>query len=52
MITTETLISLAKSHRLDWHCRHRQRTMGKEQPVQSKTLRSGTHLYSGLEIKT
>src|SRR3954466_6680319 len=37
MITTQTSISLAKSLRLDWHCRHRQRKPRQGQTVQSKT---------------
>jgi hypothetical protein len=36
MITTQTSISLAKSLRLDWHCRHRQRKPNEGKTIQSK----------------
>src|SRR5579864_87520 len=54
MITTQTSISLAKSLRLDWHCRHRQRKPQEGQTVQSKTPQrtGGTHTDSGLEVET
>src|SRR5712671_5798708 len=55
MITTQTSISLAKSLRLDWHCRHRQRKPREGQTVQSKTPwanRGGTRTDSGLDIET
>jgi hypothetical protein len=54
MITTQTSISLAKSLRLDCHCRHRQRKPQEGQTVQSKTperIGGGTPIHSGLEIK-
>jgi transposase len=41
MITTQTSISLAKSLRLDWHCRHRQRTTGRANLPEQNPERSG-----------
>ena len=53
MITTRTSISLAKSLRLDWNCRRGQRTMGRTNRSEQNPERfRGTHIYSGLEIKT
>src|SRR5205807_7502571 len=36
MITTQTSLSLAKSLRPDWHCRHRQRKPNEGKTIQSK----------------
>ena len=45
MITTETSISLAKSRKLDWHGRHRQRKPWEGQTVQSNTLNDQGHSH-------
>ena len=45
MITTETSISLAKSRKLDWHGRHRQRKPWEGQTVQSNTLSDRGHSH-------
>jgi len=44
MITTQ--ISLAKSLRLDWHCRRRQRTMGRTNRSEQNPERSGALIYT------
>jgi hypothetical protein len=54
MITTQTSISLAKSLRLDWHCRHRQRKPREGTPPRAKPLSASgrARTDSGLEIET
>jgi len=54
MITTQTALALAKSLRLDWHCRHRQGNQTKGKPSRAKSLsKSGdARTDSGLDIET
>jgi hypothetical protein len=54
MITTQTALALAKSLRLDWHCRHRRGNQTKGKPSRAKSLsKSGdARPDSGLDTET
>ena len=54
MITTQTALALAKSLRLDWHCRHRRGNQTKGKPSRAKSLSESGDARpdSGLDTET